>query len=133
MRLTTSPPSHAECHGSLNLLEPSGPHRACIHIYIMLIRKNFFPLRYIPIIIFFAITVRKITVFVIHFYIELIKFLSKSLIEFLVCNNSNCKCYASSVFWSPQVEIVWGRESKEILDFLEVCGTKNILKSWHQS
>jgi len=32
VRLTTSPPSYAECHenlGSLNLLEPSGPHRAC--------------------------------------------------------------------------------------------------------
>ena len=28
MRLT-SPPSCAECHGNLNLLEPSGPYRAC--------------------------------------------------------------------------------------------------------
>ena len=30
----TSPPSRAECHklGSLNLLEPSGPHRACYGI-----------------------------------------------------------------------------------------------------
>ena len=40
MRLKTSPPSCAECHGnlgSLNLLEPSGPHRACygtvLHFY----------------------------------------------------------------------------------------------------
>jgi hypothetical protein len=32
VRLTTSPPSYAECHGfrgSLNLLEHYGPHRAC--------------------------------------------------------------------------------------------------------
>jgi hypothetical protein len=29
VRLTTSPPSRAECHESLNLLEPSGPYRAC--------------------------------------------------------------------------------------------------------
>jgi hypothetical protein len=32
VRLTNSPPSRAECHGnlvSLNLLEPSGPHRVC--------------------------------------------------------------------------------------------------------
>jgi hypothetical protein len=32
VRVMTSPPLSAECHwksGSLNLLEPSGPHRAC--------------------------------------------------------------------------------------------------------
>jgi len=29
VRLTTTPPSCAECHENLNLLEPSGPHRAC--------------------------------------------------------------------------------------------------------
>ena len=43
MRLTTSPPSCAECHenvGVVYLLEPSGPHRACygtplLYIYLL--------------------------------------------------------------------------------------------------
>ena len=48
MRLTTSPPSCAECHEiwDLNLLEPSGPHRACyrtvlhLPLYMYIIRVS---------------------------------------------------------------------------------------------